>query len=43
MKTFAPIFHLEAIRILLIFYASKGFIFSNECQKCFLEEEVYVR
>jgi hypothetical protein len=33
--TFAPVAHLEAIRILLAFVASKGFKLSNGRKKCF--------
>jgi hypothetical protein len=47
-ETFAPIAHLEAIRILLAFASSKGFkIFQMDVKSSFLnrgiEEEVYVR
>ncbi|WVZ52358.1 hypothetical protein U9M48_003428 [Paspalum notatum var. saurae] len=47
-ETFAPIAHLEAIRILLAFAASKGFKLQQMDVKSaflngFIEEEVYVR
>src|SRR6266540_3404867 len=47
-ETFAPVAHLEAIRILLAFAASKGFkLFQMDVKSAFLngfiEEEVYVR
>ena len=47
-ETFAPVAHLEAIRILLAFAASKGFkLFQMDVKSVFLngyiEEEVYVR
>ena len=47
-KIFAPIAHLEAIRILLAFASSKGFkLFQMDVKSAFLngyiEEEVYVR
>jgi hypothetical protein len=47
-KTFAPIAHLEAIRILLAFAASKGFkLYQMDVKSVFLngviKEEVYVR
>jgi hypothetical protein len=45
---FAPVAHLEAIRILLAFVASKGFkLYQMEVKSAFLngviQEEVYVR
>jgi hypothetical protein len=47
-KTFAPIAHLEAIRILLVFVASKRFkLYQMDVKSDFLngviQEEVYVR
>jgi hypothetical protein len=47
-ETFAPVAHLEAIRILLAFAAFKGFkLFQMDVKSAFLngfiEEEVYVR
>jgi hypothetical protein len=47
-KTFAPVAHLEAIRILLAFAASKGFkLYQMDVKRIFLngviQEEVYVR
>jgi len=47
-ETFAPVAHLESIRILLAFAASKGFkLFQIDVKSVFLngyiEEEVYVR
>ena len=47
-ETFAPVAHLEAIRILLAFAASKGFkLFQMDIKGAFLsgyiEQEVYVR
>ncbi|WVZ88852.1 LOW QUALITY PROTEIN: hypothetical protein U9M48_035320 [Paspalum notatum var. saurae] len=47
-ETFAPVAHLEAIRILLAFTASKGFKLQQMDVKSaflngFIEEEVYVR
>jgi hypothetical protein len=47
-ETFAPIAHLEAIRILLAFTASKGFkVYQMDVKSAFLNgvihEEVYVR
>src|SRR5213080_4628207 len=47
-ETFAPVARLEAIRILLVFAASKGFkLFQMDVKSAFLngfiEEEVYVR
>jgi hypothetical protein len=47
-ETFAPIAHLEAIRILLAFTASKGFkVYQMDVKSAFLngviQEEVYVR
>ena len=47
-ETFAPVAHLESIRILLAFAASKGFkLFQMDVKSAFLngyiEEEVYVR
>ncbi|WVZ97188.1 hypothetical protein U9M48_042741 [Paspalum notatum var. saurae] len=47
-ETFAPVAHLEAIRILLTFAASKGFKLQQMDVKSaflngFIEEEVYVR
>jgi hypothetical protein len=47
-ETFAPIAHLEAIRILLVFAASKGFkLYQMDVKSIFLnsviQEEVYVR
>jgi hypothetical protein len=47
-ETFAPINHLEAIRIFLAFAASKGFkLYQIDVKSAFLnryiEEEVYVR
>jgi hypothetical protein len=47
-ETFAPVAHLEAIRILLAFVASKGFkLFQMDVKIAFLneyiKEEVYVR
>jgi hypothetical protein len=47
-ETFAPIAHLEAIRILLAFAASKGFkLYHMDVKSAFLngviQEEVYVR
>jgi hypothetical protein len=47
-ETFAPIAHLEAIRILLAFAASKGFkLYQMDMKNAFLngviQEEVYVR
>ena len=47
-ETFAPVAHLEAIRIFLAFAASKGFkVFQMDVKSAFLngfiEEEVYVK
>jgi hypothetical protein len=47
-ETFAPVAHLEAIRILLAFVASKGFKLYQMDMKCVflngvIQEEVYVR
>jgi hypothetical protein len=47
-ETFAPVTHLEAIRILLAFAASKGLkIYQIDVKSAFLngviQEEVYVR
>jgi hypothetical protein len=47
-ETFAPVAHLEAIRILLVFAASKGFkLYQMDMKSAFLNgvirEEVYVR
>jgi hypothetical protein len=47
-ETFAPVVHLEAIRILLAFVASKGFkLYQMDVKSAFLNgvihEEVYVR
>jgi hypothetical protein len=47
-ETFAPVAHLEAIRILLAFAASKGFkLYQMDMKNAFLngviQEEVYVR
>jgi hypothetical protein len=47
-ETFAPIAHLEAIRILLAFAASKGFkLYQMDVKSAFLngviQEEVFVR
>jgi hypothetical protein len=47
-ETFAPVAHLEAIRILLAFAASKGFkLYLMDVKSAFLngviQEEVYVR
>jgi hypothetical protein len=47
-KTFAPIAHLEAIRILLSFATSKGFkLYQMDVKSAFLngviKEEVFVR
>jgi hypothetical protein len=47
-ETFAPIAHLETIRILLVFVASKGFkLYQMDVKSIFLngviQEEVYVR
>ena len=47
-ETFAPVAHLEAIRIFLAFAASKGFkVFQMDIKSAFLnvfiEEEVYVK
>jgi hypothetical protein len=47
-ETFAPVAHLEAIRILLPFAASKGFkLYQMDVKSVFLngvtQEEVYVR
>jgi hypothetical protein len=47
-EIFAPIAHLEAIRILLAFVASKGFkLYQMDMKSAFLngyiDEEVYVR
>ncbi|WVZ63460.1 LOW QUALITY PROTEIN: hypothetical protein U9M48_013091 [Paspalum notatum var. saurae] len=44
-ETFAPVAHLEAIRILLAFAASKGFKLQQMSAflNGFIEEEVYVR
>jgi hypothetical protein len=47
-ETFAPVAHLEAIRILLAFAASKGFkLYQMDMKSAFLngviQEEVYVR
>jgi hypothetical protein len=47
-ETFAPVDHLEAIRILLAFAASKGFkLYQMDVKSAFLngviQEEVYVR
>ena len=47
-ETFAPVAHLEALRILLAFAASKGFKLQQMDVKSaflnrFLEEEVYMR
>jgi hypothetical protein len=47
-ETFAPVAHLEAIRILLTFVASKGFKhYQMDVKSSFLngviQEEVYVR
>jgi hypothetical protein len=47
-ETFAPVAHLEAIRILLAFAASKGFkLYQMDVKSAFLngviQEEVYVR
>ena len=47
-ETFAPVAHLEAIRILLAFAASKGFkLYQMDVKSAFLngyiEEEIYVR
>jgi hypothetical protein len=47
-KTFAPVAHLETIRILLAFAASKGFkLYQMDVKSAFLngfiQEEVFVR
>jgi hypothetical protein len=47
-ETFAPVAHLEAIRILLVFAASKGFkLYQMDMKSAFLngviQEEVFVR
>jgi hypothetical protein len=47
-ETFAPVAHLEAIRILLAFVASKGFkLYQMDVKNAFLngviQDEVYVR
>jgi folate-dependent tRNA-U54 methylase TrmFO/GidA len=47
-ETFAPVAHLEAIRILFAFVASKGFkLYQMDVKSAFLncviQEEVYVR
>ena len=47
-ETFAPVAHLEVIRIFLVFAASKGFmVFQMDVKSAFLngfiEEEVYVK
>jgi hypothetical protein len=47
-ETFAPVAHLEAIRILLTFVASKGFkLYQMDVKSAFLngviQDEVYVR
>jgi hypothetical protein len=47
-ETFAPVAHLEAIRILLAFTASKGFkLYQMDVKNAFLngviQEELYVR
>jgi hypothetical protein len=47
-KTFAPVAHLETIRILLAFAASKGFkLYQMDVKSTFLngfiQEEVFVR
>jgi hypothetical protein len=47
-ETFAPVAHLEAIRILLAFVTSKGFkLYQMDVKNTFLngviQEEVYVR
>jgi hypothetical protein len=47
-ETFAPVPHLEAIRILLVFAASKGFkLYQIDVKSAFLnsiiQEKVYVR
>jgi hypothetical protein len=47
-ETFAPITHLEAIRILLAFATSKGFkLYQMDVKSAFLnvviQEEIYVR
>jgi hypothetical protein len=47
-EIFAPIAHLEAIRILLAFVASKGFkLYQMDAKSAFLndviQEEVYIR
>jgi hypothetical protein len=47
-ETFTPVAHLEAIRILLVFAASKGFkLYQIDAKNAFLngviQKEVYVR